>query len=236
MLFYHKNQMQSIALEKNAECGKHCICFLSESGTRKRLDKLIYPCYNTQALRGVPQYRGVEQLEARRAHNPEVVGSSPASATKKKPHPSGWGFFLVMIACFAAITRVMSPTSVARCGLNGFALPGADTAKPFSVQRSVCNAAGLSARRTQGTANRATEPMQKDYPVRLTSSPASATNNAHRKRYRCEKPRNHCGFGVLLCFSKSEIQKISFSPNDLWEGLERNTKTVLGRKNCTYMI
>ena len=28
------------------------------------------------------KYRGVEQLEARRAHNPEVVGSSPASATK----------------------------------------------------------------------------------------------------------------------------------------------------------
>ena len=30
-----------------------------------------------------PQYRGVEQLVARRAHNPEVVGSSPASATIK---------------------------------------------------------------------------------------------------------------------------------------------------------
>ena len=29
--------------------------------------------------------RGVEQLEARRAHNPEVVGSSPASATIKSP-------------------------------------------------------------------------------------------------------------------------------------------------------
>ena len=29
------------------------------------------------------QYRGVEQLVARRAHNPEVVGSSPASATIK---------------------------------------------------------------------------------------------------------------------------------------------------------
>ena len=28
-------------------------------------------------------YRGVEQLAARRAHNPEVAGSSPASATKK---------------------------------------------------------------------------------------------------------------------------------------------------------
>ena len=31
------------------------------------------------------KYRGVEQLEARRAHNPEVVGSSPASATIKVP-------------------------------------------------------------------------------------------------------------------------------------------------------
>ena len=30
-------------------------------------------------------YRGVEQLVARRAHNPEVVGSSPASATIKSP-------------------------------------------------------------------------------------------------------------------------------------------------------
>ena len=29
------------------------------------------------------KYRGVEQLVARRAHNPEVVGSSPASATTK---------------------------------------------------------------------------------------------------------------------------------------------------------
>ena len=31
------------------------------------------------------KYRGVEQLEARRAHNPEVVGSSPASATIEIP-------------------------------------------------------------------------------------------------------------------------------------------------------
>ena len=29
------------------------------------------------------QHRGVEQLVARRAHNPEAVGSSPASATRK---------------------------------------------------------------------------------------------------------------------------------------------------------
>ena len=49
----------------------------------KGLDKGVCLCYNTQALEGAPQYRGVEQLEARRAHNPEVVGSSPASATTK---------------------------------------------------------------------------------------------------------------------------------------------------------
>ena len=29
-------------------------------------------------------YRGVEQLAARRAHNPEVAGSSPAAATIKR--------------------------------------------------------------------------------------------------------------------------------------------------------
>ena len=31
------------------------------------------------------RYRGVEQLVARRAHNPEVGGSNPPSATKGKP-------------------------------------------------------------------------------------------------------------------------------------------------------
>ncbi len=30
------------------------------------------------------QYRGMEQLVARRAHNPKVVGSSPAPATREK--------------------------------------------------------------------------------------------------------------------------------------------------------
>ena len=49
------------------------------------VDKDWNLCYNIQALKGVYQYRGVEQLEARRAHNPEVVGSSPASATISPP-------------------------------------------------------------------------------------------------------------------------------------------------------
>ena len=58
------------------------------------LDKPQKLCYNTQALRGAPEYRGVEQLEARRAHNPEVVGSSPASATIKTTA------FAVAFLCF----------------------------------------------------------------------------------------------------------------------------------------
>ena len=33
---------------------------------------------------GATEYRGVEQLVARRAHNPKVEGSSPSSATIKK--------------------------------------------------------------------------------------------------------------------------------------------------------
>ena len=45
------------------------------------LDKRRMLCYTIQAIEGIAQYRGVEQLAARRAHNPEVVGSSPASAT-----------------------------------------------------------------------------------------------------------------------------------------------------------
>ena len=42
-------------------------------------------------------YRGVEQLVARRAHNPEAAGSSPVSATMTKPfsvRKTGKGFVL----------------------------------------------------------------------------------------------------------------------------------------------
>ena len=49
------------------------------------VDKWGMVCYTIQALKECTEHRGVEQLEARRAHNPEVVGSSPASATIKTP-------------------------------------------------------------------------------------------------------------------------------------------------------
>ena len=37
--------------------------------------------------------RGVEQLVARRAHNPEAAGSNPVPATKKSDRPKRDGFF-----------------------------------------------------------------------------------------------------------------------------------------------
>jgi hypothetical protein len=44
-----------------------------------------------------PLNRGVEQLVARRAHNPKVVGSSPASATKKGSEQIGAFFYFVKL-------------------------------------------------------------------------------------------------------------------------------------------
>ena len=43
-------------------------------------------------------YRGVEQLVARWAHNPKVIGSSPIAATKKKDRKQFRSFF-VYIGC-----------------------------------------------------------------------------------------------------------------------------------------
>ena len=60
---------------------------------KKGVDKPNALCYNILALKECTLYRGVEQLEARRAHNPEVVGSSPASATKNRRfHHENGGF------------------------------------------------------------------------------------------------------------------------------------------------
>ena len=43
-----------------------------------------------EAMQCITEYRGVEQLVARRAHNPEVASSSLVPATTKRNHPTGW--------------------------------------------------------------------------------------------------------------------------------------------------
>ena len=63
------------------------------------LDKNIFILCLTKAtacgnLCKLNKYRGVEQLVARRAHNPEVVGSSPSPATTKHSRNSGCVFCL----------------------------------------------------------------------------------------------------------------------------------------------
>jgi len=82
-------------------------------------------------------------------------------------------------------------------------------AKPLSVQRSVCNAAGLSARRTLGTANRAAEQTTKifrsGYYRVLPPQPTLRTE----KDIGSKSPRNHNGFWVFLChFSKCNSKDI----------------------------
>ena len=89
-------------------------------------------------------------MEARRAHNPEVVGSSPASATKKDSHPSGWLSFLSASVELVLRFPVYETGERSSLGQNTCALPVADAAQAFCVQRSVCNAVALSARRTPG--------------------------------------------------------------------------------------
>ena len=52
------------------------------------------------------KYRGVEQLVARRAHNPEVAGSSPVPATTKLNHPTGWFNFCAVSYAHGCDRRV----------------------------------------------------------------------------------------------------------------------------------
>ena len=70
-------------------------------------------------------YRGVEQLVARRAHNPEVAGSIPVSATKMKRTPNGVLFRFGYRYCI-----ILRPTG-SRRGTSR-ALPVADTARRVS--------------------------------------------------------------------------------------------------------
>ena len=87
------------------------------------------------------QYRGIEQLVARRAHNPEVGGSSPPPATKRRdnltrvvlfvfimpaifPHAAAtgafpiqaWQYFIRLILCVAVFSNasLTNSTSVMR--------------------------------------------------------------------------------------------------------------------------
>ena len=56
------------------------------------------------------KYRGVEQLVARRAHNPKVVGSSPSPATRKTPKSLDFGAFFCHFGTFLTHLKISSNT------------------------------------------------------------------------------------------------------------------------------
>ena len=56
-----------------------------------------------------PRFRGVEQLVARRAHNPEAGGSSPPPATRKSWNSRVPGLFLSPVAICISFSRGVSP-------------------------------------------------------------------------------------------------------------------------------
>ena len=86
-------------------------------------------------------------------HNPEVVGSSPASATKKEHHPIGWCSFLIMEkrleegggSCKTSVKKCPVDTFLARGRVHSCkTLSGTDA----GLHESVCTEISLQNRLT----------------------------------------------------------------------------------------
>ena len=88
----------------------------------KKLFKKVLTNRNTRAIISHvdTRYRGVEQMVARRAHNPEVAGSSPVSATNLPPNATAfrWFFFfnhrIIPVYC----TKIISGRNGAKKACN----------------------------------------------------------------------------------------------------------------------
>ena len=68
----------------------------------KKLDKYMLCVYNTKCSH---KYRGMEQLAARRAHNPKVVSSSLTPATKKHRNFNEFRCFYYVLKLFKTIQK-----------------------------------------------------------------------------------------------------------------------------------
>ena len=88
----HREIFEKRGLTEGQKCGILILANLRRCGGMVDTGDLKSPGSNTVPVRvrspapfPVPnKYRGVEQLVARRAHNPEVRGSSPLSATNER--------------------------------------------------------------------------------------------------------------------------------------------------------
>ena len=88
-IFVERQKYHRRVLTVGHKCGILILALIRRCGGMVDTGDLKSPGSNTVPVRvrspapsGTIKYRGVEQLVARRAHNPEVGGSSPPSATK----------------------------------------------------------------------------------------------------------------------------------------------------------
>ena len=93
-------------------CGNLLLALIRRCGGMVDTGDLKSPGSNTVPVRvrspapsGKTIYRGVEQLVARRAHNPEVGGSSPPSATIEKQAFLPVSHFLLSTLCFYTLLK-----------------------------------------------------------------------------------------------------------------------------------
>ena len=81
-------------------------------------DRITLACHGSEQR----NYRGMEQLAARRAHNPKVVGSNPTPATKKSSRLKTIRFQTVFSFIPAAAVSIDSrtlPTDAPRTAAGG---------------------------------------------------------------------------------------------------------------------
>ena len=110
---------------------------------------------------------------------------------KNIPSLMAWDIFLLVSAEWVLYSPGYESDERCSLGLNILALPVADTARPFCVQRSVRNAAAPTARRTPGTANRAAQAI-------IGSNPWSTRRRSadgHPLKFPCLKMEHF----VIVC-------------------------------------
>ena len=92
----------------------------------------------TKPLKEETEYRGVEQLVARRAHNPEVVGSNPSPATTTKS--ADFSRKSALFVTFWPHSKVPCSATQMRCTLN------IDKIKGTSAFLSLADTPGITGR------------------------------------------------------------------------------------------
>ena len=142
---------------------------------------------------------------ARRAHNPKVVGSNPASATKKNKHPIGCLFFLV--ADFVGQVLNLPPTARDRLPLAASRANNLQTSENTSVK---CFREGLTA---QSAVERAeSSAWREETPRRLLRAVVGSNSCALSKNIVAPsgKAQLHPRCSLFLNFAQKTVRRTVF--------------------------